>query len=458
MLGEHLAGPADQPGRRLVAGSGQEVDVAEDLVPGQPAASSPSRPRTRPGAARSSGRPRGAPPASRCTPRTPLACPRLRRSCAGVRHACPLSRRRPSSMRSRMRLLVLLGDAEQHADGPHGHLGAEVADEVEPAAARPAGRGCGRRTRGPWARWPFIFRGVKTRESRLAVEVVAGGILEDDRARRDLDAALDELEDRALAPSCRSSSRPSRARRRRSGSGRRSRSARCSRAAARRAAASRPGTGRCRSRSRTGRSRGRSLRSSSQSPPWAVGVMEATPRAVTATACRTTRPPFVLRTLGPVASETSIAHNAEEHSRPSGPPAPCSATLPWSRSGAGPVGRRPEPPSGPRTQEQRRSAFGVDPGAGRTIDVPADSFDRGSGHRRFEPQKMVLTWSESSSHLVGRRPTVGSAVAPRRLKRYSPQCIVPFSPGRSRSGRHGDHPLTPPCSMPTTTCTRPGTR
>ena len=29
--------------------------------------------------------------------------------------------------------LVVLGDAEQHADGAHGHLGAEVGDEVESA-------------------------------------------------------------------------------------------------------------------------------------------------------------------------------------------------------------------------------------------------------------------------------------------------------------------------------------
>ena len=32
-------------------------------------------------------------------------------------------------------LLVLLGDAEQHADHPHGHLRAQVGDEVEPARA-----------------------------------------------------------------------------------------------------------------------------------------------------------------------------------------------------------------------------------------------------------------------------------------------------------------------------------
>ena len=32
-------------------------------------------------------------------------------------------------------LLVLLGDAEEHPDRAHRHLGAEVADEVEPAGA-----------------------------------------------------------------------------------------------------------------------------------------------------------------------------------------------------------------------------------------------------------------------------------------------------------------------------------
>ena len=33
------------------------------------------------------------------------------------------------------RLLVLFGDAEEHADRPHRHLRAEVADEVEAAGA-----------------------------------------------------------------------------------------------------------------------------------------------------------------------------------------------------------------------------------------------------------------------------------------------------------------------------------
>ena len=33
------------------------------------------------------------------------------------------------------RLLVLLRDPEQHADHPHGHLRAEVGDEVEPVRA-----------------------------------------------------------------------------------------------------------------------------------------------------------------------------------------------------------------------------------------------------------------------------------------------------------------------------------
>ena len=52
------------------------------------------------------------------------------------------------------RLLVLLGDAEQHADHPHRHLRAEVGDEVEAAGADERVEAARRRTRGSWARAP----------------------------------------------------------------------------------------------------------------------------------------------------------------------------------------------------------------------------------------------------------------------------------------------------------------
>ena len=89
------------------------------------------------------------------------------------------------------------------------------------------------------------------------VHVVRGRILEQDVARRHLHPALDDLERPSPCPRCRCASRPSTARRRRSGSARRSRTSRCSRAVPRRGAASRSGTDRCRCPSRTGRSRRR---------------------------------------------------------------------------------------------------------------------------------------------------------------------------------------------------------
>ena len=38
MVGQHLASPPDEPGRGLVAGGGEQVDVAQQLVTRQPAA------------------------------------------------------------------------------------------------------------------------------------------------------------------------------------------------------------------------------------------------------------------------------------------------------------------------------------------------------------------------------------------------------------------------------------
>ena len=69
VVGQHLAGPADQAGGRLVAGRRQQADVAQHLVAGESSRSRRPRPRTPPGGARSSGRRTGARLASRCTPR-----------------------------------------------------------------------------------------------------------------------------------------------------------------------------------------------------------------------------------------------------------------------------------------------------------------------------------------------------------------------------------------------------
>ena len=62
-------------------------------------------------------------------------------------------------------LLVLLGDAEEHADRAHGHLGAEVADEVEAAGAHERIERAAQNSR-TFGSIAFILRGVNTRDSR----------------------------------------------------------------------------------------------------------------------------------------------------------------------------------------------------------------------------------------------------------------------------------------------------
>ena len=95
------------------------------------------------------------------------------------------------------RLLVLLGDAEQHADRAHRHLGAEVGDEVEAAAADQRVEAAGAELAHLGLDRRHLAGGEHPRQ-QAPVEVVVGRVLEDDRPRRDLHAALDELEDRAL--------------------------------------------------------------------------------------------------------------------------------------------------------------------------------------------------------------------------------------------------------------------
>ncbi len=73
------------------------------------------------------------------------------------------------------RLLVGLGDAEQHPDRAHRHLGAEVGDEVEAACAHErveAGRAEGSRTLSSSA---FMRRGVNTRDRRPRCTSWTGG-------------------------------------------------------------------------------------------------------------------------------------------------------------------------------------------------------------------------------------------------------------------------------------------
>ncbi len=94
-------------------------------------------------------------------------------------------------------LLVGLGDAQQHADGAHGHLGAQVLDEVEPALPDQRVEAAGAEAAdlglevvdGPGREHPG---------EQAAVEGVGGGILEDDGPGRQVHVGLDDLQQRAL--------------------------------------------------------------------------------------------------------------------------------------------------------------------------------------------------------------------------------------------------------------------
>ena len=95
------------------------------------------------------------------------------------------------------RLLVLFGDAEQHADRAHRDLGAEVSDEVEPALADERVERAG----GVGAHLGLDGGQPPRREhaaEQAAVQVVVRRVLEDEHARRHLDLRLDDLEHRAL--------------------------------------------------------------------------------------------------------------------------------------------------------------------------------------------------------------------------------------------------------------------
>ena len=94
-------------------------------------------------------------------------------------------------------LLVLLGDAQQHADHPHRHVGRQVVDEVEPPLVH-------QRIESPGAERPRLRLdlGHPPRREHPAqeapVQVVRRRVLEQDDPRRDLHPALDQLEDRSL--------------------------------------------------------------------------------------------------------------------------------------------------------------------------------------------------------------------------------------------------------------------
>ena len=131
MTAEDLAGEADQAGRRLVPGTGQQSDVAEDLLVGE---------RARPavlvlefGVEQFGHEVVG----GMLGPPGDVVGEHLAERSAVVFRLVrdPLLEAEPVVDLLADRLLVLHGDAEQHADDAHRHELAQIPDEVE--VARP---------------------------------------------------------------------------------------------------------------------------------------------------------------------------------------------------------------------------------------------------------------------------------------------------------------------------------
>ena len=110
----------------------------------------------------------------------------------------PGSRRMVSSLCEPHVLLVLLGDAEQHADHPHRHPGTEVADEVETVGADQRIEHLGAQVADLGLEGVHL-PGREDPGQETAVGGVDRRVLEDEHAGRQLDVHLDQLEDPALS-------------------------------------------------------------------------------------------------------------------------------------------------------------------------------------------------------------------------------------------------------------------
>ena len=194
MLGQQLGGPAEEARGRLVAGASQQPDVTEDLVPGQ-----------RAHRAVLVGELRGEQLGHQVVRRVlgpPFDVGGVVRRRAVLRHEVGLGHDALLEAQPLVdvvpdRLLVLLGDAEQHPDGAHGDLAAEVGDEVETAGADQRVQLAGREG----ADLGLDGRHAPGREDaahEATVQLVVRRVLEDEQAWRQLRARLDDLEDRAL--------------------------------------------------------------------------------------------------------------------------------------------------------------------------------------------------------------------------------------------------------------------
>src|ERR1700683_1955822 len=93
--------------------------------------------------------------------------------------------------------LVFLWDAEEHADDPHWEIGGQVVDEVELAAFHQRVERSGAVVPSLWLDLGHPPRGEHAAQE-APMQIVRGGVLEQDDAVRHLHPALDELQHRAL--------------------------------------------------------------------------------------------------------------------------------------------------------------------------------------------------------------------------------------------------------------------
>ena len=95
------------------------------------------------------------------------------------------------------RRLIRIGDADQHADGPHRQFGAEVPNEVEPVAADDRVQACDAERPDLVLELPHLLRREGPRHEG-PVDGVQRGVLVDEHARRHDRIRLDHFEDVAL--------------------------------------------------------------------------------------------------------------------------------------------------------------------------------------------------------------------------------------------------------------------
>ena len=323
----------------------------------------------------------------------------------------------------------------------------------KPPRARPADRGCGRRSPRILGSRSLMFRGVKTRGKQTAVDVVGRGVLEDDRSGGQLDVALDESRGRCPCRRCRS---PSRLEHGidvvEAADGVEVVALVVVQRAARPGAVARSGTGPSRSRSRTGRSRCRIPSWSSRSPSLAVVGRSRWSGGSDHRVSRTAAPAHCasLRGLADSAAGTSMAQKKEERSHRSA----------GSRPGPSPP-RRPGRPGGPRLgvhpapgparplEGRRHHRAGLGPSGPRPCPTPVPV---GVSPSPVLDADLVEPVRRQASPITG---AGGRRWRRSRKQRYSHKNVGSFSSGRDQgSGAMAKRAL----SIPAVRCGQPPVR